>query len=111
MRRSELKPSRRPMLQPPQTRAIRNVDLALVGSGAGPPAIRLVGPVTVPLSLLVRVIGAGVLGVAVIQIAVNGGPYGTPQVALGSVPLGAANLVLAAGPYVGDEAYSLRVPG
>jgi len=89
--------------------AIRNVDLALTGSGSGPPTVRLVGPVPVPFSLLVRVIVAGVLGVAVIQIAVNGQPYSAPQLALGSVPVGTANLVLAAGPYIGDEAYSLRV--
>jgi len=109
MRRAELKQSRRSMLQPAPTRAVRNIDLALIGSGAGPPVVRLVGSVTVPLSLLVRVIVAGVLGVAVIQIAVNGGPYAAPQIALGSVPFGAANLVMAAGPYLGDEAYSLQV--
>ncbi len=81
----------------------------MIGSGAAPPAVQLVGPVLVPLRLLVRVIGAGALGVALIQVAVNSAAFGPPQLALGSVPIGGANLVMSAGPYLGDEAYSLQV--
>ena len=83
--------------------------MSLIASGAAPPTVQLIGPITVPMSLTVKLILAGALGVALLQISTNGGPYSSPQLALATMPVGSANLVLSTGPYLGDEFYSLQV--
>jgi hypothetical protein len=95
---------------PARVRRVTNQQFTLNGTS---PAISLVGTIYVPLTVALRMTLGGVLGVALLQVSVNGGAYGLPQLALANVSLPGqpddAQLMLAAGLYSAGDTYSISV--
>lgn len=98
---------------PPVAHASRVVNLALSEVGTSP-AINLVGTVLLPLTVAVRMTLGGVLGIALLQISLNGAPFSLPQVANASIALPGqppdAQLMLTAGLFVAGDTFSITVP-
>lgn len=92
--------------------ARRFVDAAFAATDGAAPVVRLRGIVSTPLTIVMQVIGAGVLGVGLVTYTINGVPAGQlllqPLVGL-PAPLDGVLLDCSAGLYLATYSYTLSV--